>query len=100
MLWEKLQYYNETVWLTKKSEYIFQNNFVGSARGTYFTTVIYCRKKFTKCVSDGRYDTPHHPLFRSLNEEHSGDFYQPCEPGIKHNVGPRCQCYTTLHFAL
>ena len=40
-------------------------------------------------VSDGRYDTPHHPLFRSLNDEHLGDFYQPCEPGIKANMGPR-----------
>ena len=40
-------------------------------------------------LPDGRYDTPHHPLFRTLNEEHCGDFYQPCEPGIKPNVGPR-----------
>jgi phosphatidylserine/phosphatidylglycerophosphate/cardiolipin synthase-like enzyme len=27
--------------------------------------------------------------YRSLNDEHLGDFYQPCEPGIKANMGPR-----------
>ena len=39
--------------------------------------------------ADGRYDTPSHHLFRTLPTEHRDDFYQPCEPQIKANVGPR-----------
>lgn len=40
-------------------------------------------------LTDGRYDTPSHHLFRTLPTEHRDDFYQPCEPQIKANVGPR-----------
>lgn len=38
---------------------------------------------------DGRYDTPEHPLFSSLQTTHQKDFYQPCEPTVKPNIGPR-----------
>jgi len=41
-------------------------------------------------VADGRYDTPAHPLFRTLKGEHADDFYQPCENGrVNVNNGPR-----------
>ena len=40
-------------------------------------------------ISDGRYDTPEHSLFGTLLNEHKGDFYQPCEPNIKSQYGPR-----------
>lgn len=28
-------------------------------------------------LCDGRYDTPHHPLFRSLEKEHKDDYHNP-----------------------
>ena len=44
---------------------------------------------FSMHISDGRYDTPEHSLFGTLLNEHKGDFYQPCEPNIKSQYGPR-----------
>ena len=44
---------------------------------------------FQTFFTDGRYDTPQHFLYRSLTDEHKDDFYQPCEPSIKANTGPR-----------
>ncbi|XP_016192149.1 phospholipase D alpha 1 [Arachis ipaensis] len=41
-------------------------------------------------LSHGRYDTPTHSLFRTLNAEHSQDFHQPCFPGSSiEKGGPR-----------
>ncbi|CAB4065983.1 PLD1_2 [Lepeophtheirus salmonis] len=40
-------------------------------------------------LTDGRYDTPSHSLYRTLQDVHLEDFYQPCEPNIKSNTGPR-----------
>eukprot|EP00094_Tigriopus_californicus_P007112 TCALIF_06847-PA protein Name:"Similar to PLD1 Phospholipase D alpha 1 (Oryza sativa subsp. japonica)" AED:0.00 eAED:0.00 QI:0/0.87/0.66/0.88/1/1/9/545/745 len=40
-------------------------------------------------ITDGRYDTPEHPLFSSLRTTHQKDFYQPCEPTARPNSGPR-----------
>lgn len=28
-------------------------------------------------LCDGRYDTPHHPIFRSLNTDHKDDYHNP-----------------------
>ena len=39
-------------------------------------------------LTDGRYDTPEHPLFRTLPTEHSNDFYNGCCTSSV-NVGPR-----------
>ena len=46
--------------------------------------------------SDGRYDTPNHPLFRTLRTDHSGDFYQPSEPRVGAGQGPR-QPWQDIH---
>ncbi|KAA8499824.1 Phospholipase D alpha 1 [Porphyridium purpureum] len=41
-------------------------------------------------ITDGRYDYPEHPLFRTLATCHSGnDFYQNCWTGIENKYGPR-----------
>ena len=29
-------------------------------------------------LCDGRYDTPEHPLFRTLQKEHLDDYHNPC----------------------
>ncbi|MCL4155200.1 UNVERIFIED_CONTAM: hypothetical protein GTU68_019080 [Idotea baltica] len=39
-------------------------------------------------LTDGRWDTPEHPLFRTLALEHAHDFYNGCCPSSS-NVGPR-----------
>uniref|UniRef100_A0A6A7G2J4 phospholipase D n=3 Tax=Hirondellea gigas TaxID=1518452 RepID=A0A6A7G2J4_9CRUS len=39
-------------------------------------------------LTDGRWDTPDHPLFRSLSSEHSNDFYNGCCSSSV-TVGPR-----------
>ena len=49
-------------------------------------------------VTNGRYDTGRHSLFRTLDFEHSDDMHQPCIPGanIKFGGGPQsrpiCHC--------
>ena len=40
-------------------------------------------------ITDGRYDTPEFPLFKTLQTNHAGDFYSKCMPGAKMNIGPR-----------
>ena len=39
-------------------------------------------------ITDGRWDTPHHELFSTLTNEHSGDFYQKYA-NVSEKVGPR-----------
>ena len=40
-------------------------------------------------ITDGRYDTPEFPLFKTLLTNHAGDFYSKCMPGAKMSIGPR-----------
>jgi len=47
-------------------------------------------------LTDGRYDTPEHPLFWSMTGMHSGDFYQNSAPGVTEEWGPR-QPWQDIH---
>lgn len=38
-------------------------------------------------LCDGRYDTPEHSLFHTLNTVHSHDFHQACAPGADIRTG-------------
>jgi phospholipase D1/2 len=38
-------------------------------------------------VTNGRYDTARHSLFRTLEFEHSDDMHQPCIPGADIKFG-------------
>ena len=40
-------------------------------------------------ITDGRYDNPQYPLFRTLFSLHAGDFYQNCTVGVDKTCGPR-----------
>jgi len=40
-------------------------------------------------ITDGRWDTPKHELFSTLNDEHKDDFYQKFAPGVEKRHGPR-----------
>jgi len=40
-------------------------------------------------ITDGRYDTPEFPLFKSIHNVHVGDFYSKCIPDVTCEVGPR-----------
>jgi len=41
-------------------------------------------------ITTGRYDTPEHPIFRTLQtDEHREDFYSNCIAGINPETGPR-----------
>lgn len=40
-------------------------------------------------ITDGRFDTPEFPLFRTLRTLHNGDFYSNCFLGACADVGPR-----------
>ena len=40
-------------------------------------------------ITDGRYDNPQYPLFRTLFSLHAGDFYQNCTVGADKATGPR-----------
>ncbi len=40
-------------------------------------------------ITDGRYDTPEFPLWKTINNAHKGDFYSKCVPGITTACGPR-----------
>jgi len=42
-------------------------------------------------VTTGRWDTPVHSLFKSLNTDHKNDFYQNCLP-VTQEFGPREPC--------
>jgi len=50
-------------------------------------------------ITDGRFDTPSFPLFRTLFTKHSGDFYQNCTVGCKAETGPR-QPWHDIHARL
>lgn len=50
-------------------------------------------------ITDGRYDTPDHPLFKTLFTEHSDDFYQNSAAGVAANHGPR-QPWQDIHSKL
>lgn len=38
-------------------------------------------------VTNGRYDTGRHSIFRTLQTEHSDDLHQPCIPGADPKFG-------------
>ena len=40
-------------------------------------------------ITNGRWDTPNHELFSTLNKEHKDDFYQNYAPSIEKKYGPR-----------
>ncbi len=40
-------------------------------------------------VTNGRYDTGRHSLFRTLDFEHADDMHQPCIPGANIKFGGR-----------
>jgi len=40
-------------------------------------------------ITDGRYDNPEYPLFKTIFSLHAGDFYQHCTVGCDSNSGPR-----------
>jgi len=50
-------------------------------------------------ITDGRYDTPDHPLFKSITGKHEGDFYQNSAPGVTSAHGPR-QPWQDIHSKL
>jgi len=50
-------------------------------------------------VTDGRYDMPEHPLFKSILGKHKDDFYQNSAPGVTSNHGPR-QPWQDIHAKL
>ena len=47
-------------------------------------------------LTDGRYDSPEHPLYRTLPGLHSQDFYQGSAPGVTAGLGPR-QPWQDIH---
>lgn len=50
-------------------------------------------------ITDGRYDTPDHPLFKSITGKHEGDFYQNSAVGVTSAHGPR-QPWQDIHSKL
>ena len=50
-------------------------------------------------ITDGRYDTPDHPLFKTLCGVHQDDFYQGSAPGVLATEGPR-QPWQDIHTKL
>ena len=40
-------------------------------------------------ITDGRYDSPEFPLFKTIPTLHKDDFYQNCVPGATEQTGPR-----------
>ena len=40
-------------------------------------------------ITNGRYDTPEFPLFKTIKTNHVDDFYQNCVPGATEKTGPR-----------
>ena len=40
-------------------------------------------------ITDGRYDSPEFPLFKTIKTLHQGDFYQNNFPGVTEDTGPR-----------
>jgi len=50
-------------------------------------------------ITDGRYDTPDHPLFKSITGKHEGDFYQNSAVGVTSVHGPR-QPWQDIHSRL
>ena len=40
-------------------------------------------------ITDGRYDSPDFPLFKTIPTLHKGDFYSNCVPGATEQTGPR-----------
>ena len=50
-------------------------------------------------ITDGRYDTPDHPLFKTLAGVHQDDFYQGSAPGVGAREGPR-QPWQDIHTRL
>ena len=40
-------------------------------------------------ITDGRYDNPEFPLWKTVNNLHVGDFYNNCVPGVTKETGPR-----------
>ena len=47
-------------------------------------------------LTDGRYDSPEHSLYRTLPSLHSQDFYQGSAPGVTAETGPR-QPWQDIH---
>ena len=47
-------------------------------------------------LTDGRYDSPEHPLYRTLPGLHWEDFYQGSAPGVTAGLGPR-QPWQDIH---
>eukprot|EP00092_Neocalanus_flemingeri_P001909 GFUD01002039.1.p1 GENE.GFUD01002039.1~~GFUD01002039.1.p1 ORF type:complete len:520 (+),score=140.89 GFUD01002039.1:49-1560(+) len=47
-------------------------------------------------ITDGRYDTPEHPLFKSITGKHQNDFYQNSAVGVSAAHGPR-QPWQDIH---
>merc|ERR1711862_864550 len=50
-------------------------------------------------ISDGRWDTFEHPLFRTLFTDHKGDFYNRTDKATTKEVGPR-QPWNDIHMYL
>jgi len=50
-------------------------------------------------ITDGRYDTPEHPLFKSITGKHQDDFYQNSAVGVTAAHGPR-QPWQDIHSKL
>ena len=50
-------------------------------------------------ITDGRYDSPEYPLFKTLFSLHAGDFYQNCTVGVDKTSGPR-QPWHDIHAKL
>uniref|UniRef100_A0A7S4UW95 phospholipase D n=1 Tax=Paramoeba aestuarina TaxID=180227 RepID=A0A7S4UW95_9EUKA len=50
-------------------------------------------------VTNGRWDTPEHRIFSSLDNDHKDDFYSACVPGATAEVGPR-QPWHDIHSRL
>ena len=50
-------------------------------------------------ITDGRYDTPDHPLFKTLTGIHQDDFYQGSAPEVGASEGPR-QPWQDIHTRL
>ncbi|XP_018012012.1 phospholipase D alpha 1 isoform X2 [Hyalella azteca] len=87
---------------TKNKGKVMETNFVSTCYTHHQKSVILdvpiegddeCKRRLVAYVggldlTDGRWDTPDHPLFRTLPVEHSNDFYNGCCPS-KVTVGPR-----------
>ena len=84
-----------------KREGMLASNFVGTCYTHHQKTVI-CdaegsdpdRRRVVAFIggidiTDGRYDTPEFPLWRSINHEHVGDFYNNCTLDATAACGPR-----------